>query len=110
MAMVGLICLSPVSPNFGLNRLARAILVLVGNQIRRSHSFLRAPLFDNQYATCSLVADLNNDGRDDLVIGNGGFTRVALEDLSWLFPQPRGDAPDEQEIANVFRRKRKQFF
>ena len=58
--------------------------------------FLRAPLFDNQYATSSLVTDVNNDGRDDLVIGNGGFTRVALEDLSWLFPQPNADTPDNQ--------------
>ena len=62
--------------------------------------FLRAPLFDDQYATSSLVADLNNDGRDDLVIGNGGFTRVALDDLSWLFPQPASHPFDQQQTSN----------
>ena len=56
--------------------------------------FLRAPLFNNQYATTSLVADLNNDGRDDLLIGNGGLTRVALEDFAWLFPKPNLDTAD----------------
>ena len=62
--------------------------------------FLRAPLFDNQYATCSLVADLNNDGRDDLVIGNGGLTRVALEDISWLFPQSANSSPDGSQASS----------
>ena len=59
--------------------------------------FLRSPLFNNQYATTSLVADVNNDGRDDLLIGNGGLTRVALEDLAWLFPKPNIDGTDSSE-------------
>ena len=63
--------------------------------------FLRAPLFDNQYATSSLVADLNNDGRDDMVIGNGGFTRVALDDLSWLFPHYKADELNERETLTA---------
>ena len=62
---------------------------------------LRAPLFDDQYATSSLVADLNNDGRDDLVIGNGGLTRVALEDLSWLFPHPTQSDSDEKTAVTA---------
>jgi len=53
--------------------------------------FLRAPLFNNQYATTSLVADLDNDGRDDLLIGNGGLTRNKLEDLAWIYPNPKMD-------------------
>lgn len=59
--------------------------------------FLKSPLFDNQHATTSLVADLNNDGRDDLVIGNGGLTRVALEDLATLFPPPIDSALEANE-------------
>ena len=71
-----------------------------GNEDSTKPFFLRAPLFDDQYATSSLVADLNNDGRDDLVIGNGGFTRVALDDLSWLFPRPTSDTLDQQQASN----------
>jgi len=63
--------------------------------------FLRAPLFNNQYATTSLVADLDNDGRDDLLIGNGRLTRVALEDLAWLFPKPQMNAEDSTEKADA---------
>lgn len=62
--------------------------------------FLRAPLFNNQYATTSLVADLNNDGRDDLLIGNGGLTRVALEDLAWLSPKPKQAAEGSADSAS----------
>ena len=91
MVMVDLICLLPVDPNSGTYQTTRAILALVDKPIQRSLSFLKAPLFDNQYATSTLVADFNNDGRDDLVIGNGGLTRVALEDLSWLFRQFEND-------------------
>jgi len=62
--------------------------------------FLRAPLFDDQYATSSLIADFNNDGRDDLMIGNGGFTRVALDDMSLLFPHSTDDGSDKnQELS-----------
>ena len=61
--------------------------------------FLKSPLFSNQYATTSLVADLNNDGRDDLLIGNGGLTRVALEDFAVLFPQSPND-PTEASNSN----------
>ena len=71
--------------------------------------FLRAPFFDDQYATSSLVVDLNNDGRDDLVVGNGGLTRVALEDLSWLFPQQAADGSDEK-LTTEAREKRNAFF
>ena len=53
--------------------------------------FLRAPLFNNQYATTSLAVDVNNDGRDDLLIGNGGLTRNKLEDLAWIYPNPKMD-------------------
>ena len=63
--------------------------------------FLRAPLFDNQHATSSLVADLNNDGRDDLVIGNGGYTRIALDDLSWFFPRPTADSSDQLQASDT---------
>ena len=50
--------------------------------------FLRAPVFNNQYATTSLVADVDNDGRDDLLIGNGGLTRNEL-DIALVFPNPK---------------------
>ena len=71
--------------------------------------FLRSPLFDNQYATSSLVADLNNDGRDDLVIGNGGLTRVALEDLSWLFPPPKEGVSDAKNKTFLEETKLEQY-
>ena len=63
--------------------------------------FLRTPLFNNQYATTSLVADLNNDGRDDLLVGNGGLTRSALEDLAWLFPKPKMDSQDSTDNTSA---------
>ena len=51
--------------------------------------FLRAPLFNNQYATTSLAVDVDNDGRDDLLIGNGRLSRNETEDLAWIFPNPK---------------------
>ena len=68
--------------------------------------FLRSPLFDDQYATSSLAADLNNDGHDDLVIGNGGLTRVALEDLSWLFPQTSSTHDESRKFLDAAKLER----
>ena len=62
--------------------------------------FLKSPVFSNQYAMTSLVADLNNDGRDDLLIGNGGLTRIALEDLAMLFPQSTSDTSETSNLDN----------
>ena len=83
--------------SFGAKSHSQSHVSFGGQEDSARPYFLRAPLFNNQYANTSLVADLNNDGRDDLVIGNGGFTRVALEDLSWLFPQPIDEAAKESD-------------
>jgi tetratricopeptide (TPR) repeat protein len=42
--------------------------------------FLKSPIFDNQLANSSAVADINNDGKPDLIVGNGGLTRLPLDD------------------------------
>lgn len=46
--------------------------------------FLKQPLFFNQFSNTSAVFDANNDGLDDLFVGNGGYTRVARNDVSNL--------------------------
>ncbi|MEL7499663.1 MAG: FG-GAP-like repeat-containing protein [Planctomycetota bacterium] len=53
---------------------------------RPYHSyFLRSPIFNSESAYGTAAVDLNNDGKQDLVVANGGFTRVAKQDLTELF-------------------------
>ena len=47
--------------------------------------FLRAPIFNNEAAQSSAVVDFNNDGVEDLVVANGGLTRISQKDRSEHF-------------------------
>ena len=59
--------------------------------------YLRKPFFSNQFATASAVLDVNNDGRDDLFIGNGNYTRIARDDSANLISN---EAEMRQAVAS----------
>lgn len=62
--------------------------------------FLRSPIFNGESAQSSAAVDLNNDGLDDLLVTNGGLSRIAKQDLNELF-YSQAFAPPDRSLWNT---------